>query len=323
MWCRSIELFGVTCVTLTEFFVQRSGLVRGSCERGYAEHRFVRARRGPRKLDDIGDPQTWERSRSRAAYRASKRGFDVFFSALGIALLLPLGLLIAIASSVDGGGPLFFSQWRPGGNGKPFRLWKFRTLPPRTPTVGRQRGDVQRDAQGEARVTALGAFLRRTHLDELPQLWNILRGEMSFVGPRPLLSRDQPRNPRLRQSVPPGLTGWAQVVAGRSVAPEAKAALDAWYVAHASFWLDLWILMRTLRAVALGEQMHPGDTATNCALAAICTASRDTVDAMAIEHGYAGRGCAEKPRRTSNVGTQSQWGWGARSQPSDCSWSAP
>jgi lipopolysaccharide/colanic/teichoic acid biosynthesis glycosyltransferase len=106
----------------------------------------------------------------------------------------------------------------------------------------------------ELRCSKVGHFLRRTRLDELPQLYNILVGEMSFVGPRPLLPIDQPENKNLRLLVRPGLTGWAQVNGGRDLAPEEKAVLDVWYIAHASLWLDIRIVLRTVIEMVKGER---------------------------------------------------------------------
>jgi lipopolysaccharide/colanic/teichoic acid biosynthesis glycosyltransferase len=118
------------------------------------------------------------------------------------------------------------------------------------------------DAEGnripdQLRSSKIGSLLRRSRLDELPQLYNILVGEMSFVGPRPLLPVDQPQGPDSRLLVRPGLTGWAQVNGGRDIPPEDKAALDVWYIMNASIWLDILILLRTLDMMVLGERTNP------------------------------------------------------------------
>ena len=117
------------------------------------------------------------------------------------------------------------------------------------------------DARGDRipdqlRCSKIGHFLRQTRLDELPQLYNILVGEMSFVGPRPLLPIDQPENKDLRLVVRPGLTGWAQVNGGRDISPEDKAVLDVWYIRQASFWLDIKIVLRTVIGMVLGDRAN-------------------------------------------------------------------
>ena len=112
-----------------------------------------------------------------------------------------------------------------------------------------------------SRITPTGRYLRRLRLDELPQLWNIFVGDMSFVGPRPLLAADQPADPSARLVVRPGLTGWAQVTARRDADPEIKAALDAWYLANASIYLDLKILLHTVVVVIWGERIRTAEIA--------------------------------------------------------------
>jgi lipopolysaccharide/colanic/teichoic acid biosynthesis glycosyltransferase len=150
-----------------------------------------------------------------------------------------------VAASV--GFPVIFWQRRPGLGGRSFHLYKFRTMGAAHSADGRRLTDAER-------VHRVGNFLRRTRLDELPQLLNILRGDMSFVGPRPLLPRDQPKS-CARLLVRPGLTGWAQVVGGRDIPPEDKAALDVWYVRNASLLLDLEIVLRTAPIVFFGERI--------------------------------------------------------------------
>ena len=157
--------------------------------------------------------------------------------------------MITLLIAIDVGLPVVFWQSRPGRYGRPFKLYKFRTM--RAP----------HDEQGnripdQHRVSKLGALLRLTRLDELPQLYNILVGEMSFVGPRPLLITDHEPGTHDRLLVRPGLTGWAQVNGGRKLAPEDKAALDIWYVAHLSLILDFRIVLRTLLLLYSGEQIN-------------------------------------------------------------------
>ena len=170
-----------------------------------------------------------------------KRAFDLVASILLILLLWPVMLAVAAAVRVALGRPVLFRQIRPGLNGEPFELIKFRTMriDPKAGT------SIASDVQ---RLTRLGRFLRAASLDELPELWNVLRGDMSLVGPRPLLmqylgrySADQAR----RHLVRPGLTGWAQVNGRNALSWEEKFALDTWYVDNRSFWLDLKILLIT------------------------------------------------------------------------------
>lgn len=175
-----------------------------------------------------------------------KRALDFCAAALLIVALAPITLLVGLLVALDVGLPLVFWQQRPGLQGKPFRLYKFRTMAGAHDRSGQRIPD-------DARLSKIGAFLRRTRLDELPQLFNILLGHMSFVGPRPLLPVDQSPDHAARLLVRPGLTGWAQVNGGREVSISDKAALDVWYVRNASLVLDLKIAMRTVPMVLHGE----------------------------------------------------------------------
>ena len=189
-----------------------------------------------------------------------KRLFDLLISALGLLVLaLPL-LTLAWLVRRKLGSPVLFLQVRPGLHGKPFRMVKFRTMT----NVCDASGALLPDAQ---RLTSFGRFLRASSLDELPELWNVLRGEMSLVGPRPLLmeylplySPEQAR----RHEVRPGITGWAQVNGRNAISWSDKFALDVWYVDNRSMWLDVRILWLTVRKVlvrdgisALGEATMP------------------------------------------------------------------
>ncbi len=183
-------------------------------------------------------------------FRVVKRAFDVGGALVCLLLVLPILPLISFLVALDVGRPLTFWQERPGRFGRPFRLYKYRTM--RDP----------HDADGnwipeEDRLSPIGRFLRRTRLDELPQLYNILVGEMSFVGPRPLLPVDQPDGGATRLLVRPGLTGWAQVNGGKLVSPQDKMVLDQWYVRHASILLDIKILFLTILTVVRGERLNP------------------------------------------------------------------
>ncbi len=171
-----------------------------------------------------------------------KRLFDLVVSALLLVLLSPVLLVLAVMVRLKLGAPVIFSQQRPGLHGKLFRLIKFRTMRSLTDKNGAPLPD-------EARLTPFGLKLRATSLDELPELINVLKGEMSLVGPRPLLTayleRYTPEQAR-RHDVLPGITGWAQVNGRNTLAWEDKFKLDVWYVDHQSFWLDIKILWLTL-----------------------------------------------------------------------------
>jgi sugar transferase EpsL len=181
--------------------------------------------------------------------RAMKRAFDITVSCLSLLFSLPILLTVALLVRLFLGKPILFRQDRPGLNAKSFTLLKFRTM-----THARDvRGELLPDAQ---RLTALGRFLRSTSLDELPELINVIRGEMSLVGPRPLLPQylDRYTSEQMRRhEVKPGITGWAQIHGRNRVDWNQKFALDLWYVDHQSFWLDLSILARTAKLVLTRE----------------------------------------------------------------------
>jgi lipopolysaccharide/colanic/teichoic acid biosynthesis glycosyltransferase len=175
------------------------------------------------------------------AMRFSKRLFDLLATTLGLIIILPLMLVLSPLVWVFLGTPILFRQPRPGYKGRPFVTYKFRTMTNRT-------GPDEELLPDAERLTPFGRFLRSTSLDDLPQLFNVLRGEMSLVGPRPLLmqylGRYTPEQMR-RHDVLPGITGWAQIN-GRNVLDwEEKFRLDVWYVDHWSFWLDMKILSLT------------------------------------------------------------------------------
>lgn len=181
-------------------------------------------------------------------YWVVKRVLDVVMAGLLLAVLWPLVVVVAVLVAVDVGFPALFWQQRPGVEGRPFKLLKFRTM----------RGTRGRDSQllsDDERLSRHGKLLRKTRLDQLPQLWNILIGEMSFVGPPPLpIAQSAAFAARLL--VRPGLTGWAQVLGGRDIPPVDKAALDVWYVKNASLKLDLEILIRTIPVILFGEKIR-------------------------------------------------------------------
>jgi len=179
-----------------------------------------------------------------------KRLLDLSVSALLLTLLLPLLLVVSLLVLVRMGTPVFFRQRRPGRDGKPFTLFKLRTM-------------KNGDSPDESRVTALGNFIRSCSLDELPQLWNVLRGDMSLVGPRPLLMQYLPRYSReqaRRHEMKPGITGWAQVNGRNFLNWQERFTLDVWYVDHWSFGLDLRILLRTVgKVLARSGIRSPGE----------------------------------------------------------------
>ncbi len=195
-------------------------------------------------VSQVNSGETGEFSLS--GYWRVKRVLDFVVAAVLLILLLPVFLIVSIATWFDVGTPVFFWQQRIGQNGGPLYVYKFRTLSAPYDRDGNRIPD-------EKRISGCGHFLRRARLDELPQLWNILNGQMSFIGPRPLMDVDHPEDDELRSRVPPGLTGWAQVVGGRLITSEEKSALDDWYVLNASLWVDLKLTFLTIRFLARGE----------------------------------------------------------------------
>lgn len=186
-----------------------------------------------------------------------KRAIDVTVAATVLLVCLPVLGIVALAIAWRMGRPVLFRQQRPGLGGRPFMLYKFRTMADIRDVEGRLLPDAER-------LTMLGRLLRRTSVDELPQLWNVLRGDMSLVGPRPLLmqylDRYTPEQSR-RHNVKPGITGWAQIHGRNALSWEQKFALDVWYVDHGSLALDVRILAATALKVAGGR----GISAASCA----------------------------------------------------------
>ena len=191
--------------------------------------------------------------------RASKRSFDVVLATLLSLLFAPVLLTCAVAVRLALGSPVLFRQSRPGLDGRLFTLLKFRTMRIAVGPDGRPLSDAER------LNSRLGRFLRKSSLDELPSLWNVLRGEMSFVGPRPLmpqyLDRYTPHQAR-RHEVRPGITGWAQVNGRNLIDWETRFDMDVWYVDHANFWLDLKILLMTFVPVLRATGVSPQGEAT-------------------------------------------------------------
>ena len=187
-----------------------------------------------------------------------KRAFDVLLSAMLLVAGSPLILALAVLVRLRLGSPVLFRQIRPGLHGRPFEMVKFRTMTDARDTTGALLPDADR-------LTPFGRFLRSSSLDELPEIWNVLKGEMSFVGPRPLLmdylplySREQAR----RHEVRPGITGWAQVNGRNTLSWEDKFRLDVEYVERQSLWLDLCILMQTALKVVKRDGISADGDAT-------------------------------------------------------------
>ena len=161
--------------------------------------------------------------------------------------MAPFWLIGGLLAFVDVGSPLLFWQRRIGLGGHAFQLYKIRTLHFPADRTGQM-------IPAEQRSSWIGRLLRQTRIDELPQLLSVLVGDMALIGPRPLLPQDQPADPSVRLTVRPGITGWAQVNGGSLLTPEEKEVLDAWYVRHASPWLDLRIAVMTLRSLVRGDR---------------------------------------------------------------------
>ena len=187
-----------------------------------------------------------------------KRLLDLVGAGLGLIFLSPVLLVVAVMVRRQMGAPVLFTQLRPGLRGRPFRMVKFRSMRDAVDATGQPLSDAER-------LTPLGQFLRRSSLDELPELWNVLKGEMSLVGPRPLLMEYlplySPAQAR-RHDVRPGVTGWAQINGRNALSWDEKFALDLWYVDHHDLRLDLRILWLTARKVIRREGISAADSAT-------------------------------------------------------------
>ncbi|WP_424405537.1 sugar transferase [Pasteurella sp. PK-2025] len=181
-----------------------------------------------------------------------KRFIDIIVSAIALILLAPVLLFIAYSVKKHLGSPVLFRQTRPGLNGKPFEMIKFRSMK----EARDEKGELLPDTE---RLTAFGSFLRSTSLDELPELWNVLKGEMSLVGPRPLLMEYLPLyspEQAKRHAVRPGITGYAQVNGRNAISWEQKFKLDTWYVENQSLWLDLKIILKTLHVILFRKNIN-------------------------------------------------------------------
>lgn len=188
----------------------------------------------------------------------TKRLFDLFSSFFGLLLLSPVFLVVAWTIRRKLGSPVFFRQVRPGKDGKPFNMIKFRTMRDAVDATGQPLPDSER-------MTPFGSFLRSTSLDELPELWNVLIGHMSLIGPRPLLMEYLPlysQTQYRRHEVRPGISGWAQVHGRNALSWEEKFKLDVWYVDNRTFLLDLNVLFLTIKKVISRDGITASDEVT-------------------------------------------------------------
>jgi lipopolysaccharide/colanic/teichoic acid biosynthesis glycosyltransferase len=185
----------------------------------------------------------------------ASRALDLVVASLVLAVTAPLLALAAILIKLESRGPVFYRQRRVGRHGEPFELWKLRTMVPGAETMGAGIYVVE----GDTRITRVGRLLRRFSLDELPNLVNVLKGELAIVGPRPTVQEQVDRytdRQRRRLEVKPGITGWAQINGRTSLPWPERIELDVWYVEHRSLGLDLRILARTVRMLATGRGLY-------------------------------------------------------------------
>jgi len=183
-----------------------------------------------------------------------KRLFDIIFAFLGLIVAMPIIIVAGIIIKIETPGSMFFTQERVGFNGRYFRVIKLRSM-----GVDAERHGAQWAQKNDPRVTKVGAFIRKTRIDELPQLWNVLKGEMTLVGPRPerpiFTAQFNEEIPGFieRLKVTPGLTGWAQVNGGYEISPKEKLELDLFYIQKISFRLDMYIFFKTIKVVLTGD----------------------------------------------------------------------
>ena len=190
---------------------------------------------------------------------AARRAFDLVGAVAGLAITSPILLVAIVAIRLESHGHPIYRQRRVGRGGEPFEVYKLRTMV----TGAENMGSGLAVDQGDTRITRVGALLRRTSVDELPNLLNVLRGEMSLVGPRPTVQVQVDRyteRQRRRLDVRPGITGWAQVNGRASLPWSDRIELDIWYVEHATLWLDLRILAKTVYMAVTGNGLYRGET---------------------------------------------------------------
>jgi lipopolysaccharide/colanic/teichoic acid biosynthesis glycosyltransferase len=186
------------------------------------------------------------------------RAFDILIAGVLLVLGSPLLLAAVVAIRLETRGPAFYRQRRVGKDGRPFELWKLRTMVPGAEAMGAGIYVLE----GDPRITRVGAFLRRLSIDELPNLFNVMRGDMAMVGPRPTIQEQVDRytdRQRRRLEVKPGITGWAQVNGRTSLPWPERIELDVWYVDHRSFRVDLRILAKTVRLLVTGHGLYSED----------------------------------------------------------------
>lgn len=203
--------------------------------------------------------QIFEETGLKMIDRQIKSLIDRLLSAIALIILAPFIAILAIAIYFNMGSPIIFAQPRGGKNNSTFTFYKFRTMTDARDGNGKLLPDIQR-------LTPLGKFLRQTSLDELPQLWNVLQGDMSFVGPRPFVAAYLDRyttEQARRHSVTPGITGWAQINGRNSITWSEKFQLDLWYIDHWSLWLDLKILVQTFVKIVVREGVDESKNTTS------------------------------------------------------------
>ena len=215
-------------------------------------------------------------------YFRFRRLIDAVLSALLLAALAPLAIIVTTIVVLDLGAPVVFWQERIGQNGRRFLLYKFRSICAPFDRAGAV-------VPSDRRASRIGQVIRKSRLDEIPQLWNVVRGEMALIGPRPLLPIDQPTDPSTRLLVRPGITGWAQVSGGTALTAEEKDALDSWYIRHASPILDLQVAWRTIRRFGQGERRDAAaiEQAITWRLEASAREEGVFADRLADSHGAA------------------------------------
>jgi lipopolysaccharide/colanic/teichoic acid biosynthesis glycosyltransferase len=213
-----------------------------------------------RKDDGVGNELSASANAQRLephGYLSARAFFDSVISIALFFLVVPIYVIIGTVLLLDVGSPVLFRQHRTGHNGRTFLIRKFRTQTIHSDDTGwadANRLESPDPDVSRPNVSSFGSFLRKTRLDELPQLLNVMSGDMALIGPRPLLPHDQPPNPAIRLSVRPGITGWAQVHGGTLLTALEKRALDEWYVHHASITVDLQIIIMTLPFMIRGER---------------------------------------------------------------------
>ncbi|MDT9724512.1 sugar transferase [Xylanibacillus composti] len=192
--------------------------------------------------------------RASQIYVDAKRVFDCLIAVIGLTLSMPIMILFSILIKLESPGPILFAQERVGLHGKVFRIYKLRSM-----VKDAEKNGAKWAEKNDARITKIGKFIRNTRIDELPQFINVLKGDMSFIGPRPerpvfveQFAREIPGF-KDRQQVKPGITGWAQVNGGYDITPQQKLALDLEYIEHFSFWMDVKIILKTVKVVITGD----------------------------------------------------------------------